>query len=307
MAKDLFYQLDLNLLRTFLVLSQDLNMRKASERLHISQPAISQALQKLRYHFDDELFVKVHGGLQPTSFAEELTDSITPHLDGLSSAINQVHEFDPKEITQKITIAIPPIILANISAPLFLEIRRLAPNIEIELHAWSKSTQEEIINGQVLIGVHYDINVTKEIISEKLTSIEGRVLVRQEHPITKEVADVSDFSGYEHASVISRGWNDQFTLSAKILNDYGLDAKVAFRSELVSAVIEVTQQTDMLLPHSNLFPTHEYPKLRSITPTFEGKPYSLDVYSHFHKRNRKSALVQWLHSIIQQEILKKLP
>lgn len=58
MAKDLFHTLDLNLLKTFMVLMQERNMRKASQRLFVSQPAISQALQKLRNHFDDELFVK---------------------------------------------------------------------------------------------------------------------------------------------------------------------------------------------------------------------------------------------------------
>lgn len=63
MAKDRFANLDLNLLRTFLVLFQELNMRKASVRLNVSQPAISQALQRLRHHFDDELFVKVRSGL----------------------------------------------------------------------------------------------------------------------------------------------------------------------------------------------------------------------------------------------------
>lgn len=47
MAKDLFYSLDLNLLRTFLVLSQELNMRKASQRLFVSQPAISWQTQSL--------------------------------------------------------------------------------------------------------------------------------------------------------------------------------------------------------------------------------------------------------------------
>ena len=58
MAKDLYTSLDLNLLRTFVILSQELNMRKASERLFVSQPAVSQALQKLRNHFNDDLFVK---------------------------------------------------------------------------------------------------------------------------------------------------------------------------------------------------------------------------------------------------------
>ncbi len=66
MTKDLFFTLDLNLLRTFLVLSQELNTRKAAERLFVTQPAISHALQRLRNHFNDELFVKSLNGLQAT-------------------------------------------------------------------------------------------------------------------------------------------------------------------------------------------------------------------------------------------------
>lgn len=89
MAKDLFSSLDLNLLRTFLIVYQEKNTRKAAERLFVSQPAVSQALQKLRHHFNDDLFVKVHGGLQATAFSEQLSNNITPYFDGLSIAINQ--------------------------------------------------------------------------------------------------------------------------------------------------------------------------------------------------------------------------
>ena len=98
MAKDLFSTLDLNLLRTFLIVHQEKNTRKAAERLFVTQPAVSQALQKLRHHFDDELFVKVHGGLQPTHFSEQLANELTPHMDGISNAVNSSYGFDPKEI-----------------------------------------------------------------------------------------------------------------------------------------------------------------------------------------------------------------
>ena len=49
-------------------------MRKASERLFVSQPAISKALQRLRDHFDDELFVKTHHGLRATEHANMLAE-----------------------------------------------------------------------------------------------------------------------------------------------------------------------------------------------------------------------------------------
>ncbi|OEF09083.1 LysR family transcriptional regulator [Vibrio genomosp. F10] len=306
MAKDLFYQLDLNLLRTFLVLSQELNMRRTSERLHVSQPAISQALQKLRHHFDDELFVKVHRGLQPTAFSENLANTVTPHLDGLSIAINQLNEFDPAKIEQKITVAIPPILLGNLSGPLFLKMKKLAPHAEIELSSWSQSTPDDIRNGHTLLGVQYDVDLSKEVYSTKLASVEARIIVRQEHPIKKKTADMHDFIGYEHASIISRGWNDQFSHAVTVMKEHGLEAHVGFRSDLLTAVIDVTQHTDMIMPHINLFPIEEHPNLRSIIPTINGKVFSVDIFSHFHKRNRQSALVQWLHSLIEETISERL-
>ncbi|MEZ9230396.1 LysR family transcriptional regulator [Vibrio amylolyticus] len=302
MAKDLFYQLDLNLLRTFLVLSQELNMRRASDRLFVSQPAISQALQKLRNHFDDELFVKVHGGLKPTAFAEDLANAVTPYLDGLSTALNQINEFDPEKINQKITIAIPPIILSNISTTLFLKMKELAPNAEIELLSWSSTTPEDIKNGHTLIGVHYDIETSKDIYSEHIAEIQGSVIVRDEHPIKNEVVDFKEFSQYEHASIISRGWNDNIGYAANIMKEHGITPKVGFRSELIMAVIDITRHSDMIMPNSSLFPIESHLGLRQITPTIEGKPFTVEILSHYHKRNRKSALVLWLHELIRQSI-----
>ena len=101
MAKDLFSTLDLNLLRTFLIVYQEKNTRKAAERLFVSQPAVSQALQKLRHHFNDDLFVKVHGGLQATSFSEQLINEITPHFDGLMTADDNPYTFQDFQTFKK--------------------------------------------------------------------------------------------------------------------------------------------------------------------------------------------------------------
>ncbi|WP_242620358.1 LysR family transcriptional regulator [Shewanella maritima] len=74
-------------------------MRKATERLNVSQPAISQALQKLRFHFQDDLFVKVPQGLSSTPFADQLAQDIAPHLDGLATILNEKNTFEPSQYT----------------------------------------------------------------------------------------------------------------------------------------------------------------------------------------------------------------
>ena len=98
MAGDLFATLDLNLLKTLSVLAQENNMRRAAERLYVTQPAVSQALKKLRNHFGNELFVRTPTGLQPTSFTNDLMQRLQPILDELSSTLNEGEAFDPGQV-----------------------------------------------------------------------------------------------------------------------------------------------------------------------------------------------------------------
>ncbi|MDC5703383.1 LysR family transcriptional regulator [Vibrio europaeus] len=299
MAKDLFYSLDLNLLRTFLVLSQELNMRKASQRLFVSQPAISQALQKLRNHFDDELFVKVPSGLEATSFALELAESIAPHLDGLANALNASQEFEPSQLESKIKIALSPMVLGCLSGTLFHQLRKQAPLADIELVGWTHTTLDEIGKGETLIGVNYDLDAPKGISLNHLIDLKGRVFVRQGHPIKKSIAEPKDFDGYEIASFINPGWNDQYSVAEQIMKSLGFTTRVGFRSEMIVAIIDVVQHTDMFMPHSNLFPIDQYPNLRAIDIKIAESTKTMSVYSQYHLKNRNNPLIHWLNNEIQ--------
>lgn len=307
MAKDLFSSLDLNLLRTFLVVYQEQNTRKAAERLFVSQPAVSQALQKLRHHFDDELFVKVHGGLQATAFCEELANTITPYFHGLESALNKSIQFQPSEIDYKIRLALSPVVLTCLSGSLYKRIKAQAPNAQLELLSWKPSTQEDIQKGIVDLGVSYVIpNSTKEVYAKKLIDLVARIFVRQNHPINKPEVEPIDMAGFEIASMISPGWNDNYSYAAKLLERYSIEHKVGFRSELIMAIIDVVLHTDMYMPHSNIFPVENYPGLRAIDVLVEGERYKMPIHAHMHVKNRNSPLVLWLFSEIQQALTEQV-
>ncbi|MGF1801210.1 LysR family transcriptional regulator [Vibrio gigantis] len=307
MAKDLFSSLDLNLLRTFLIVYQEKNTRKAAERLFVSQPAVSQALQKLRHHFSDDLFVKVRGGLQPTAFSEQLANNITPYFHGLESALNTSNQFDPKEIDHKITIALSPVVLTCLSGSLFKRIKAQAPNAQLELLSWKPSTQEEIQKGVIDLGVSYAIaNASKEVYAKKLIDLTGRIFVRQDHPIKKQEIEPKDMAGFEIASMISPGWNDSYSYAAKMMERYSLEHKVGFRSELIMAIIDVVLHTDMYMPHSNIFPVEKYPDLRAIDVLIEGKRYQMPIHAHIHLKNRNDPMLTWLFSEIQQALTEQV-
>ena len=79
---------DLNLLPIFDALMQEQQLSRAAERLCMSQPAVSNALKRLRISFRDDLFVRTRRGLKPTQRAVELHEAIAPVLESLS------HTFD---------------------------------------------------------------------------------------------------------------------------------------------------------------------------------------------------------------------
>ena len=302
MNKDLFYSLDLNLLRTFLVLSQECNMRKASKRLFVSQPAISQALQKLRHHFADELFVKVHGGLEPTPFAQDLADAITPHLDGLATSLNKNEEFDPLKIDTPLRIAVAPIVLTCLSGTLYHKLQELAPNCIVELIGWNKTTHDEILNGEVLFGINYEVDTPKNIYCRKLVDLTSKIIVRNEHPVNQSIVSAHDMAGYDIASIIIPGWNDSFSLAAEIMKREGVETNVKFRSEFTMAAVDVILHTDLFLPHSNLFPVQNYPQLRAMDAYVNEQPFYYSVYAYYHNKYRHNPLINWLH----QQILEVL-
>jgi DNA-binding transcriptional LysR family regulator len=307
MAKDLFSTLDLNLLRTFLIVYQEKNTRKAAERLFVSQPAVSQALQKLRYHFNDDLFVKVHGGLQPTSFSEQLINEITPHFDGLMTAVNASNRFNPSEIDYPLKIALSPVVLACLSGTLYKELMRQAPNSKLELVSWSTSSCEDIQKGEVLLGVAYELPFTsKEIYVKKLVEITGRLFVRKDHPIKQASVSPEELAGYEIASMISPGWNDNFSHAANILESRSIPHSIGFRSEILMAIIDVVANSDMYMPHSNLFPIDNYPTLRAIDVDLDTKHKNVSVYSHIHTKNRNNPLISWLFDVIKGALLQQI-
>ncbi|MCC4820907.1 LysR family transcriptional regulator, partial [Vibrio lentus] len=224
-------------------------------------------------------------------------------MDGLSVAINTSNTFDPKEIDYTLKIALSPIVLSCLSGSLFKVIREQAPNANLELVSWTNASVSDIQKGEVLMGVSYlGSKTSKEVYTKKLIELTGRIFVRKDHPLKQEIVTPYDVAGYDIASLVTPGWNDNHSLASDILTDLSVEHSVGFRSELIMAVIDVIQHTDMYMPHSNLFLVDNYPTLRGIDVVIDGEPPKTPVYCHLHIKNRNSPITNWLFELIQKAL-----
>ncbi|MFH4746487.1 LysR family transcriptional regulator [Vibrio harveyi] len=307
MAKDLFSTLDLNLLRTFIILHQERNMRRAAERLFVSQPAVSKALQRLRDHFEDELFVKTHHGLRATEYANDLAESLEPLLDDISITINGSKAFNPLEMNGTVKIALAPFILSSYASEIFQAIRQAAPHVQIHLLNWSRSTMEEIIKDEVVLGVNYEINhAPKELLTKMIVKDEFCAYVRKDHPLQGHRLQISDCNDLEFATVIAADWNSNISFSEKIMKIKGVEPKIAFRSELPSAIIDVVANSDMVFPASKTVNVDKLYKLRRLDIELDGMVIEPCLHAYFHHKNRRNETVHWLRNIVTEVIISHL-
>lgn len=124
--------LDLNLLPIFETLMREQHLTRAAEQLAMSQPAVSNALKRLRSSFNDELFVRTARGLIPTSRAYELQQAIQPALQMIQGGCIAT-EFDPQSSKKAFSISMNAATEYLISPYLYQWLQNTAPNMRLQL------------------------------------------------------------------------------------------------------------------------------------------------------------------------------
>ncbi|CAN7694199.1 MAG: LysR family transcriptional regulator [Rhizobium sp.] len=124
-------KIDLNLLLAFSVLMQERNVSRAAERLLLGQPGLSAALKRLRETLDDELFVRVGRGLQPTPRALAIAPAIEDALSGIERAIRPPAAFDPKIWQGEFRIGMCDNLESAFFGPLVARLRALSPGARL--------------------------------------------------------------------------------------------------------------------------------------------------------------------------------
>jgi DNA-binding transcriptional LysR family regulator len=109
-----FRTLDLNLLRVFDVVMAERNLTRAAERLSITQPAVSNALKRLKDSVGEDLLTRAASGVKPTPRAEALWPDVRAALGHLRAALSP-GEFNPQTDAATFRIA-----MADATAALFM-------------------------------------------------------------------------------------------------------------------------------------------------------------------------------------------
>ncbi|WP_373097542.1 LysR substrate-binding domain-containing protein [Zhongshania sp.] len=239
--------IDLNLLAIFDALMVDENMTRAAERLGMSQPAMSAALQRLRLTFKDELFVRTRLGMISTPKAQAIYPQIRDALALIRSTLTQDQVFDPKSARRSFRLLGDNYFEAVALGPLLKRMLLAGSELRVEVLGFSGQNKELLaalrrIEIDVLIDylpLQQDFICTEELGRERLV-----VIARQGHPRIEGSLSLPQYLAEEHVFLPLRS-RERSQLEVA-LGGQSLKRKKAAQVQNFSSMLPVVASTDFL-------------------------------------------------------------
>jgi DNA-binding transcriptional LysR family regulator len=196
---------DLRLLLIFDALMQERNVTRASRRIGITQPAASNALNRLRQHLRDPLFVKTAKGMEPTQRALDLAGPVSQALRRLEIVLDPP-QLPPGDTKWTFQMAISDHVSVVVLPHLAERMQAMAPGLDLRLKSKTIRTLPAMLDsGEVDLALGYNPNLPKRFLSQPLFSDRYVCLMRTDHPLTKGVLNLKRFAAARHVLVRPEG------------------------------------------------------------------------------------------------------
>lgn len=177
---------DLNLLPPLIALLDEKQVSRAAQRVGLSQPAMSRALQRLRRALNDELLVRTADGYRLTPRAERIRTqlaAIVPRLNNLFAD----DEFDPRESAQTFQLAGTDYAVNVFGSRLFQRIFSQSPHSTVRFHPWYGGVFADLDRGDLDL-VFFGVRAPAHLSCEQLFTDRFVCLVAPEHPLAQRGA-----------------------------------------------------------------------------------------------------------------------
>ncbi len=240
------HDVDLNLLRVFDAVLYERGVTPAATRLGLTQPAVSNALARLRAVFGDALFVRTAAGMDPTPFARELAEPVRQALALLESALAHGPGFDPASSTRAFRFYMSDLGQVEFLPPIVERVQSAAPGVRLEAAAADLEHIGDALGGGALdLAVGFLPGLGAPIKRRVLFRDPYVCLMRAGHPALAGRLTRKKFLDASHVLVTYRGGGHRVIEEA--LERAGIARRIALRVPHFTVVPMVLERTDLIL------------------------------------------------------------
>lgn len=193
--------IDLNLLVIFEALYATRNTSRAAERLGMSQPAVSNALSRLRDLIGDPLFVRQARGLKPTLKAQEIVGPVREALSVIGRQFTTAKSIDLSSYKRIFRIVLVDPLEPILMPPVVRTISAQAPGIEIECIHADGNFAELVRSGDIdLACISFPVDTT-DLVIKAIAPFDLVIVSRRDHPDIKKPLDAETMTRLPHIVV----------------------------------------------------------------------------------------------------------
>jgi DNA-binding transcriptional LysR family regulator len=236
---------DLNLLVVFNQLLIERRVSKVAERLGLSQPAVSNALARLRKLTGDALFLRTTRGMEPTPFAQALAEPVAYALGLIHSAINQRTSFDPMTAQRSFTLGMTDIGEIYFLPALMDELATAAPGVTMStVRNTAVNLRDEMEAGHIDLAIGLLPQLKAGFFQRRLFRQRYVCMFRTGHALDKRKVSLAEFSAARHVVVVSEGTGHGKV--DELMERSGVARRVLLTVPHFVAVGHILQHSDMV-------------------------------------------------------------
>jgi DNA-binding transcriptional LysR family regulator len=295
-------RVDLNLFLVFDTIYTEGSVTRASQKLNLTQPAISHALGRLRQIFNDPLFVRQGHTMVSTPLARNIIEPIRRSLRGLEVTLNGLDSFDPDTTSKRFNIALRDVLEATVLPPLMQRVRQRAPLVDIAAsQVERRELESELAAGTLDGAIDVLLPLSSEIMHTRIYQDSTVVVARNGHPAINGGLDIDTYLKQDHILASSRrrgpGLED-FELSR-----FGLERRVRLRCQHYFAACRVVSQTDMILTMPGRYAAIANKQFGNQVLPFPLEVPAFDVFLYWHANVDNDPANRWFREQVMESIL----
>ena len=293
---------DLNLLVGLDALLEQRSVQDAAAQLHLSPPAVSRTLARLRAATSDALLVRNGREMVPTARALALRDEVHELVQRAAAILEPAGELDLARLERTFTVRANDVLLAAFAPALLDLVARTAPGVALRLLGENPGDDKNLSRGEVDLDVGSLPDRSASIASHVIGTDEMALVVRSGHPLAATALTIEQFADAIHIVVSRRGLLHG-PVDA-VLEARGLRRRVAAALPSFAAALAIVEGSDIVCVLPRRLGVPDGRALRPLPLPFTLR--SVPAVVSWHHRHDSDPAHRWLRGITAEIIAARL-
>ncbi|MEO8998520.1 MAG: LysR family transcriptional regulator [Rhodanobacter sp.] len=297
------YRIDLNLFHVLDAIYSHGGVSAAARVLHLTQPAVTHALQRLRDQLGDPLFVRQGNRLLPTEKVRAMMPAVQLHLKGLHASAHAQPRFDPAQLDLQFSVGFRDI-LESIALPALLaRIERHAPQLRVvSRRVAADDVERELATGSVDLVVDRPLRAGARISCQHLLNESLVVLMHADHPCAKQLKR-GDYMAAQHVAVSPLGEANALDM---LLGQNGLFRQVRLVCQHYFSACQIAAGTQMLLTVPRSYALHLATLLPITVQPLLIRLKAFPILAYWHESKDDDRVHAWFRQWVFEAITEAI-